>query len=336
MELTDKTILVTGATGLIGSNLVDALMDSDNVKVIVMGRNRKKMENTFRQYMDKPSFSIIEHDVAAPFPDKLGPVDLIFHAAGPIERDIVMNHPMQVVLPNVMGSMYCLDFAKLQSDKYHVKPRIIVFSSVTVYHNHTDCDVSVTEDMTSYAESLSSPMIAYSESKRMSEVVAKSYFKQYDMDIVIARFSTVYGFTKNVPDSAFYEFIRKAWRGENIVVNKSGLPRRDNIYVADAVSGLLQIAKSGVSGEAYNISSNGDGDNFASVDEIAQTIMDATTGIQGVLDKKIQVGDGTPVVNRLPGLMLNNAKLKALGWSVHTDLRTGITETIQRMKEVMD
>jgi nucleoside-diphosphate-sugar epimerase len=331
MGLTNKTVLITGASGLIGSNLVDTLMRSDCKLVIVMGRNQRKMEDTFERYLSNKGFKIVVHDVSNPFPEDLEPVNLIFHAAGPMERNIVLNHPVDVIKPNIIGTINCMNFAQFQRDRYKVQNRTVIFSSLTVYRNSTDVDFSASEEMTNNADTLDSTSACYSESKRMSEVIAKSYEKQFGLDVVIARFSTVFGYTKNIPDTAFYEFIRKAWNGETLVVNKAGLPRRDNIYMSDAISGLIDVALKGECGEAYNISSNGEHENFVSVDEIAQIISNAVAEIKGESAKEVKVGDGTPCTNRIPGLLVNNMKLKSLGWNLQVSFKEGVKETIQRM-----
>lgn len=329
MELKNKKVLVTGATGLIGSNLVDTLMREGSISIVVMGRNQTKIENTFAEYLCNDHFKVIEHDVAKPFPESLGHIDVIFHAAGPMERDIVLNKPMDVVLPNIIGSINCMEYARKVEVETGNKVRVVMFSSVTVYNNNIGADLSVTEDMTNCADSLDSPTISYSESKRMTEVIARAYCKQYGVDVVIARFSTVYGNTRNIPNTAFYEFIHKAWNNEEIKINVVGLPRRDNIYVDDAINGLILVAEKGAIGEAYNISCGGDKGNFASVDEIAQTIADVVAELRGTVQMKVIVGNGEPINIRRPGLILNNSKLKKLGWDIEKDLYQGIKETIK-------
>ena len=166
----------------------------------------------------------------------------------------------------------------------------------------------------------------------MSEVIAKSYVKQYDVDVVIARLSTVYGPTRNIPDTAFYEFIRKAVEGLDITVNTSNTPKRDNIFVEDAVDGILTVALKGIKSESYNISSNGELGNYLAIDEIAeQIIMIATTN-----NKKMVVNHLKPSskVSRKPGLKLSNEKLKALGWSVKISHEEGIKRTIAYFKNM--
>ncbi len=326
---TDKRILITGATGLIGSNLVDRLMCLGVSQLIVTGRNKAKLIKTFAEYIDNPCFMVIEHDASDSFPPKIKDLDFIFHAAGPMERDIVMNKPVSVILPNITGTINCLEFLKNQQISTGKKGRLIVFSSVTVYANPTNEDYTAVENDTTHAISLDQPYACYAESKRMAEVIAQSYKRQYDVDIVIARFSTVYGYCKNIPDTAFFEFIKKAIAGETITINGSGIPRRDNIYVDDAVDGVLTIAAEGETGEAYNISSNGDLDNFAAIDEIAGLIAKLTAEKFGKKNINLIIPDNK--LRRKPGLLLNNEKLKNLGWKLIYSHNEGIIKTISKI-----
>lgn len=321
-----KNILVTGATGLIGYNLVCRLLKEGVSTLYATGRSLKKLEATFEDYSGNGILKLIAHDAATALPAEIKDVDYIFHAAGPMEREIVLNRPVDVILPNIQGVINCLELLKDQEKQTGRKGRLVAFSSVTVYDNPTQFDYVATEDITNYASSLDAPTACYSESKRMTEVIAKAYTKQYGVDVVLARFSTVYGYTKNIPNTAFYEFLNKASRGEDIVLNGVGLPRRDNIYVDDAIEGLLTIATRGVHGESYNISSNGDKGNFVAVDEIAQ-IISSEFAKQGSNSKVLC----KPCTERKPGLKLNNTKLKNLGFDITVSFREGIVRTVSLM-----
>jgi nucleoside-diphosphate-sugar epimerase len=321
-----KNILVTGSTGLIGSNLVDRLMGMSPAKMIVTGRNIGKLESTFAEYISRSDFEIVQHDAAEPLPTTIKDIDFIFHAAGPMERDIVMKRPVDVVLPNILGTVNMLRFLQNQDRAAGRKGRMIVFSSVTVYNNPGIDDYDALEDDTAHAIPLDVPTACYAESKRMSEVIARSYVKQYGVDAVIARFSTVYGPTKNIPDTAFYEFIRKSVAGEDIVINSPAAPRRDNIYVDDAIDGLMCIALLGEIGEAYNISSGGDLGNYAAIDEIARMAA-SVAGKGSQVNYKMNEG------MKKGGMTLNNSKLKSLGWTPRYSLEQRIAETIKIFAE---
>lgn len=328
-----KTVLVTGATGLIGSNLVDTLMKIEGTKVIALSFTEEKLKKCFEKYREKDNFRYIVRDISLGIDDIEETIDVCFHGAGSMEREVISNRPVDVILPNLIGTKNCCEFMVSQYKKKNVKGRIILFSSVTVYGNNTDKDLIVKEEDTNYTEVLDSNSACYSQSKRMVEVIAHAYKKQFDVDFVTARLSTVYGSTKLIPNTAFFEFIKKGVKGENILINSSGSPRRDNIYIDDAINALLTICEKGISGEAYNISSNQEGNNYLAIDEIAKIIAEVSNEYNNgnKNSKKISVILKENSSKRNPGLILDNQKLKFLGWSLKTDFRTGIKRTIEKI-----
>jgi len=330
-SLAGKTILVTGATGLIGSNLINALMQIQGAMVIATSRSLTKLQSLFKQYQDQENFFIYEHDVYHPFDFSEFNIDYLFHAAGPQEKAVIENYPMQVINANIEGTLNCLNFLRVQKEKKNIQGRLILFSSVTVYGNNSSKDVELTENDTSVTLDLRHPAVVYSESKRISEVLCRSYCKEDPVSFVVARLSTVYGNCFYKTDTAFFEFIQKALAHENIKVKNSLLARRDNIYVDDAVSGLLTIALKGEEMGAYNISSNGNQDSFLAIDEIAQLIADVANEVINSKSKITVEVLGDKFLNqvRAPGIRLNNNKLRRLGWDMKTDIRSGIEKTIK-------
>ena len=265
-------------------------------------------------------------------PDNLPELDYIFHAAGPISGNDIKQYPVNLIKANIFGLMNCFEFLRKQKETTGKMGKIIVFSSATVYGiNKQDKDISIKEEETETADSLDFIQSIYSESKRIVEVIAKSYHKQYELETVIARIAYAYGYTKFAPQTAFYEFIKKAINGEDIVLNNPQIPRRDNIYADDIVSGLLLLAENGISGESYNLSSNGDEDNFKGMDEMANIIVNC---VNKKLGKNIRVIEPENK-NRKPGTMLNNSKIKSLGWKVNTNIVTGIEKTVEKFIDLM-
>lgn len=322
-----KKILITGAYGLIGSHLGMELLKIDNVNVYALGRDESKLRCLYSEYLDSDKFSYIVGDVSdIHLPDI--PFDIIFHAAGPMERGVIDNSPLEVIRPNIIGTMNLFeDITKIRRN-YGINCRVIIFSSVSVYQNYSNSDIVVNEDDTDVVEKLSGSNIAYSYSKRMSEVISTACRMQYDVDYVAARLSTVYGDTFYRPKTAFFQFLEDAIDGKDITIKSSAIPRRDNIYIDDAVMGLLEIGINGISGEAYNISSNGNLNNFAAIDEIADVFLDEAYKM-GVAQRRGQLLiDGNASLSRRPGIRLNNEKLKGLGWSINVGMKEGVRNTI--------
>lgn len=317
----NTTILVTGATGLIGSHIVTKLLTIEGTRVIALGRSKSKLVSTFEDDKCVGSLVCLEHDIASPLPKDLGYVDFIFHAASPISGEIIKTRPLDVINSNLSGTINCLEYLKQQGSG-----KMIVFSSATVYSVDEPSHMAK-EENTGVADCIDAPNAPYSESKRMIEVIANAYHKQYQVDVLIARFSYVYGYSKNAAKTAFYEFINKALSGENIVMNKSGLSRRDNIYVEDAVGGLLHLCEQGFSGDVFNVSSNGDMGNYAAVDEMAQII--AMNANKLLNDTHVNVEFKEENHERKEGLRLSNEKIKSTGWAISTSIDEGIYKTMK-------
>ncbi len=325
----DKTVLITGATGLIASHIVDRFMDQGDVKVIALSRSEQKLSTGFKEYKNNPNFTYIAQDVSNPINIEER-IDYIFHAAGPMEGKIIRERPMDVINPNINGLINCLELLRKQKAEYGTSGRVVLFSSVTVYGNISDEEITVSENYTRVTDNLGAISAPYSQSKRMIEVIALAYARQFGVDVVIPRFATVYGPTRFIPDTAFYEFIRKGILGENITLNSSNLPRRDNIYIDDAVEAVLTVAAKGENMEAYNISSNGDLGNYASVDEIAEVVACVSNKIFGrSIEVNYKIGDGG---KRALGFKMSNEKLKDLGWRVSNSLERGIAKTIESLR----
>lgn len=325
-DFSGKTVLVTGATGLIGSNLCYEILKKSTAKVIALSRSKDKLERVFGEYLSNPKFSYIAKDICEPLVLSER-VDCIFHAASPISGAIISEQPVNVILPNIEGIKNCLDFMRNQEQKYGIKSRIIVFSSATVYANTTSLDRTVHEDDTECPSKINAQNAPYAESKRMCEILASAYCKQYGTDVVIARIGYVYGFCKELPNTAFYNFMKTALSDEDIVINNPSMPRRDNIYIDDVISGLMTLYESGISGEVYNISSTGEKGNFASADEMACLITNIVNE-EELCKKAVNVKYVSADGSRQPGIILSNEKLKGLGWKLKYSLYDGIKQTI--------
>ena len=147
------------------------------------------------------------------------------------------------------------------------------------------------------------------------------------IDAVIARLSSIYGPTMQVNDSkAHAQFIRNALHGDNIVLKSKGLPRRTYCYVTDAASAILYVLFNGKTGEVYNIANE---KSIASIAEVAQTIA-GIVGTSVVFDFPDEIE--SKGFSKPQNCILDNSKLRKLGWHAEYILENGMRETIQTLK----
>jgi nucleoside-diphosphate-sugar epimerase len=321
-----STVLVTGATGLIGSAIVYTLLERGDVRVIAASRSQDKLNTCFGRYFEHRNFSTIVQDASQPLHVQ-EPVHYIFHAAGPIASNIIRHKPLQVISPNLFGLQNCLEFLREQKEYRGILGRIIIFSSATVYGHRIGENTSVCEDDTQLAEALNERTAAYSEVKRMAEVLGLAYSREYSMDVVIARFSYVYGCPEIEPATAFFDIANKVLCGEDIEILNPEQAILDYIFVTDAVNGVLQVGARGRRGEAYNISSNGELGCYVSMDQLAKHMIDIAN-TNRVDANKLCLHFPTGGIQRKNGIKMNNQKLKQLGWHLSTSIQDGIEQVL--------
>ena len=245
-----KSFLITGATGLIGTCLIDALMyynhqDAD-IQIYAVGRSWEKAMSRLGEYENDSHFHFIEQDVRQPFPEYLK-VDIVIPLASNTHPLAYSQYPIETIDINVKGVKQALNKA-LECGATLLYP-----SSVEIYGNARGEDV-FTEDYTGQLN-LNNARACYPESKRLSEALCLSYMDERGVNVKIARMSRVFGPTMLVSDTkASSQFILKALSGENIVLKSRGEQYFSYTYVADVAKAILFILLHGELGVAYNIS----------------------------------------------------------------------------------
>ena len=246
--LKGKSILITGATGLIGVHMIDALMKLGDVKVYAVGRSKETAAKRIGEYYDNPDFIFIEQDVCLPFPEDLK-VDYVIPGASNTHPLAYSQFPIETIMINVKGAEHALELAA------RTNAVVLYPSTVEVYGNARGNDV-FTEDYTGQLN-LATSRSCYTESKRVSEALCQSYIAERGVDVKIARLSRIFGPTMLESDTkASSQFIKKALAGEDIVLKSKGEQYFSYTYVTDAVAAMLHIMINGDTGKAYNISND--------------------------------------------------------------------------------
>ena len=315
----DGSVLVTGASGLIGSCLIDLLLYSNrkgrHFNVYAIGRSKEKLESRFAGHKNVGTLHIIEQDVREPLSNDLV-FDYIFHGASNADPRSYALHPAETMLVNIEGGANILNYCK-----DHPTTKVLMMSTFEVYGN-TGKDVCKETDFGVIDQN--KIRSCYPESKRNMELLTRCYVEEYGIKAVIGRLSCIYGPTMAKDDSkAHAQFIRNGLKGENIVLKSKGEQRRTYCYVLDAVTGLLFVMGNGKEGETYNISNE---KSVASISEVAQMVA-TIVGTKVVFDLPDEIekqGFSVP-----QNCILDNNKLKSLGWEGDYTLSEGVSECLK-------
>ncbi len=327
-KLQDRSILISGATGLVGSFLVDVLMQKNkgglNCTVYAMSRNAQKATDRFSKWNSNPLLQFISHDVTQPFKrDDLDIVDYILHMASNTHPLQYSTDPIGTITTNILGVQNMLEFAAS-----HNVTRFAFTSSNEIYGEDRG-DVELFDENYCGYINCNTIRAGYPESKRCGEALCQAYKAQKGLDVVIPRLTRSYGPTVLMSDTkAINQFIKNGIVGEDIVLKSAGTQYYSYTYVADAVSGLLYVLLKGENGGAYNIS---DIRSDITLKNLAATIADIT-GKKVVFEKPDAVeATGYSKVNRA---RLDSTKLKALGWTAKYDIKSGMERTIYVLKSI--
>lgn len=238
-----KTIIVTGGAGFVGSHLCDALVN--DYKVICIDRFVTGRKSNVSHLSGNKNFALIEQDVTKAFKIS-GPVSYIFQLASPASPIDYQERPIETMLANSLGTYNMLEIAKEKN------ARILLASTSEVYGDPKEHPQKET-----YWGNVNPIGIrsCYDESKRFAEALAMSYFRQYNVDIRIARIFNTYGPRMRANDGRIIpNFISQALSNNPITVYGSGSQTRSYCYVLDLVDGLKKFMfQSSLSGEVINL-----------------------------------------------------------------------------------
>ena len=304
-EFSGESVLVTGATGLVGFNviatlLVNAARCEEPPTVYALVRNAEKAR---KRFADLPSANLhfIVGDVTDEMPADIRPTYII-HAAARTDSAGMVEEPLSVIGTALDGTRNIMEFAR------KANPRMVVYvSSMEVYGAH-DSDALLTEHDYGTVDPLSIRS-SYPESKKMSENICCSYHSQLDVPVCIARLAQTFGVGIPATDQrVFAYFARCAKFGRDIELATEGTSTRMYVSAGDAAAALLILLAKGNPGEAYNVANK---TTYCSIREMAELVRAtfASTDI-AIRVKGVEGGKYPPTHH----LKLDVSKVEALGW----------------------
>lgn len=326
-KLQDRTVLISGATGLIGSFFVDTLLKRNeeqgmNCKIYMLGRNEQKAQNRFLYFWKNGLLNFISHDINRPLVKKeIGTIDYVIHLASNTHPMKYSTDPIGTITANIIGLQNMLEFAY-----EHQVVRMAFASSNEIYGENRGDTELFHEKYCGYIDP-NTMRAGYPESKRCGEALCQAYIHQKNIDIVIPRFTRSYGPTMLPDDTkAISQFICKALAEEDIILKSQGYQYYSYTYVADAVSGFLTVLLCGECGEAYNIA-----DHRSDI-----MLKDLAEVIAGAVGKNVvfEIPDAVESAgySKATKARLDGSKLRNLGWEANYDIKTGVKRTIDILK----
>jgi dTDP-glucose 4,6-dehydratase len=328
-----KHILVTGGAGFIGSNFVPYFIENNpdyhlvNLDLLTYAGNLgnvKEVEN-------HPRYTFVKGDIC----DRNFIEDLfqkyqfhdVIHFAAESHVDNSISGPEAFIKTNVLGTFNLLDTARKlwmsAPNQYNAG-----FENARFHHVSTDevygtlGETGLFEETTPYA-----PNSPYSASKAGSDMIVRSYFHTYGMNVVTTNCSNNYG-PKQHDEKLIPTIIRKAISGENIPIYGDGKNVRDWLYVLDHCKGIELAFQKGKSGETYNIGGRNERNNLYIVDKVCSILDEMKPKASGSYKEQI-----TFVKDR-PGHDLRYAidatKIETeLGWKADENFESGILKTVR-------
>lgn len=333
-ELQNSKILVTGAYGMIASYFMYFLLYLNEVHnfqidIWVIVRKEEKLRNRFGEYADREYFhcKIQELDREIEIEEKM---DYIVHAASLASPQYYNSIPTQVMLPNVIGTYYLLEYAK----KCELK-KFLFFSSSEIYGKQ---DERLEKNYDETVIGVLDPMDVrncYAESKRMGENMCLDYHEEYGVKTSSVRIFHTFGPTMDVwhDERAFAEFVANVIDRKNIAMKSAGTAKRPFCYITDAICAFLLILLDDESGQVYNMCNE---ENYVSIHELAETLV----GLFPERDLKVEQVSREDSSTYVPkkdenSVTADSGKLKRIGWRPKITVSKGFERTIRAIEEEM-
>lgn len=317
------TVLVTGASGILGTYMVETLLElnrtvlSSPARIVALVRNPITAKERFSEHMARPDFHLLIQDVCVPLPAAERP-DYVLHAASQVNPGLQRDDPVGTLLPNAVGTSQLL-----RAVEKHSIRGFLFLSSGTVYGTN-NFQTSFSESDLGYLD-LSNARASYAESKRMGEMMCVAWARQFGVPTRIVRPFHTYGPGMPLDDGRLCaDFVRDILRKRPLVFHNTSSAPLSFCYLADATAAFFTVLLKGGDGEAYNVANP---DASYSVRQLAGRLtqaFDLGSSSGNLFCRANEIG--SPETS---GPAPSIEKISSLGWKPRTDVEEGFRRTVR-------
>src|SRR3989344_8584702 len=311
----NKTILVTGGAGFIGSHLCNRLIENGNI-VICLDNLLTGSQKNIAHLLAKKNFEFIKHDVCKPFISKKYKFREIYHLASPAHPNTAspvsyIAHPFETMKVNTIGTWNMCELALKHNTK-------LLFASTSEVYG--DPQKSPQDENFRGNVSTTGPRSVYDESKRFGETIVAAFVREKGLNGRISRIFNTYGPRMNINEGrAVVNFAKQALKNEPMTVYGDGSQTRSFCYIDDQIDGQIAVMDKGKSGEIFNIGN----DDERTILEFAELIRKLASSKSKIIFRSLPDDDPH---QRKPDI--TKAK-RILGWTPKVNLEEGLSKTIK-------
>lgn len=324
----NKTVFVTGGTGLIGFYVINAFLyynrcHTNKIAVLALVRNIEKAEHMYEgQLQDDSQYLHFIKGAVEKLPQISEPINFIIHGASPTSSAFFADNPVETIEISVLGTFNILNLAK---DKQIEE--MIFLSSMEVYGPIHQRE-KVSETHVSCLDTMNARN-SYPESKRLCENLCSSFCSEYGVPVNCIRLTQTFGPGISYNDQRLFAMlIRSAIEKKNIVLMTEGKTCRDYLYIADAATAILTILSSNEKNNVYNAANES---TYCSIREMAELVANKIS--HGKISVQLNLKNNEENKIFLPTLFmdLDTSKLKEEGWTCRFSLLESFERTIKAL-----